>query len=264
MISISKLSSLPEKTQLRKIAALLKGAEQSLSVNGTPDRNLLRGLFTLVETRGCFSDFSASAKEKLNRFISDREEFSREETARLCNAVRHGLYRYLGIDQADWDFIDSSGNLDAASRNVLQFKVYLDDVRSPFNVGSIFRSAEAFGVSEILLSPATPLPSHPRARRSAMGCTDIIPWRQVGVEAVASYEGIFALEVGGIPLDRFTFPKKGIVLVGSEELGLSPEACELADRNLGRVSIPLGGAKASLNVGVAFGILMYHWFRAIS
>jgi len=264
MISIAKLSSLPEKTRLRKIAAMLKGTEQSLSANGAADRDLLRGLFTLVEGSECFPGFSAAVKEKIDRFVSGQGESGREETVRLCNAVRHGLCRYLGIDQADWDFLDSGGKLDVASRSVLQFKVFLDDIRSPFNVGSIFRSAEAFGASEIILSPATPLPSHPRARRSSMGCTEIIPWQQAGVESLASSEGIFALEVGGIPLDRFAFPKKGIVLVGSEELGLSPEACELADRNLGRVSIPLGGAKASLNVGVAFGILMYHWFRAIS
>jgi TrmH family RNA methyltransferase len=76
--------------------------------------------------------------------------------------------------------------------------------------------------------------------------------------------GVFALEIGGTPIDSFDFPPSGVVLVGSEELGLSPEALQLADRQCGRVSIPLGGAKRSLNVSVAFGILMHAWHRALT
>ena len=60
------------------------------------------------------------------------------------------------------------------------------------------------------------------------------------------------------------FPVAGVVLVGSEELGLSPEALRLADEKRGRVSIPLAGAKRSLNVSVAFGILMYAWQASLS
>jgi TrmH family RNA methyltransferase len=75
--------------------------------------------------------------------------------------------------------------------------------------------------------------------------------------------GIFALELGGSPIGEFAFPARGIVLVGSEELGLSPEALRLADRSLGRVSIPQAGAKRSLNVAVAFGILMQRWFSVL-
>jgi TrmH family RNA methyltransferase len=76
--------------------------------------------------------------------------------------------------------------------------------------------------------------------------------------------GVFALELGGTPIDRFNFPRGGVVLVGSEELGLSPEAIRLADAQGGRVSIPLGGAKRSLNVSVAFGILMHAWRRSLT
>jgi TrmH family RNA methyltransferase len=75
---------------------------------------------------------------------------------------------------------------------------------------------------------------------------------------------VFALELGGTPIDTFTFPREGMVLVGSEELGLSSEAIRLADTQCGRVSIPLGGAKRSLNVSVAFGILMHAWRSALT
>jgi TrmH family RNA methyltransferase len=68
---------------------------------------------------------------------------------------------------------------------------------------------------------------------------------------------VFALETGGTPLRDFVFPREGIVILGSEELGVSPEALERAE--YGRVSIPMTGIKASINVGVAFGILVYAW-----
>lgn len=70
---------------------------------------------------------------------------------------------------------------------------------------------------------------------------------------------LFALEQGGTPLGSFVFPVRGVVIVGSEELGVRPELLRRADGSAGRVSIPLPGAKSSLNVGVALGILLNAW-----
>ena len=70
---------------------------------------------------------------------------------------------------------------------------------------------------------------------------------------------VFALESGGTKLTEFDFPDKGIMIVGSEELGVSPESLAVADASLGRVSIPIYGAKGSLNASVAFGIAMQAW-----
>ena len=60
---------------------------------------------------------------------------------------------------------------------------------------------------------------------------------------------------------RFQFPEKGICIIGSEELGVSPQAIKRAE--YGCVSIPMKGLKASLNVGVAFGILMQKWVESL-
>jgi TrmH family RNA methyltransferase len=70
------------------------------------------------------------------------------------------------------------------------------------------------------------------------------------------------LETGGTAINEFVFPKQGIVIIGSEELGVSPEALERA--TYGRVTIPMKGIKASLNVGVAFGILMQAWVASLN
>jgi TrmH family RNA methyltransferase len=139
-------------------------------------------------------------------------------------------------------------------------RAYLEDIRSPFNVGSIFRSADAFGVSELLVSGFTADPAHPRAIRSAMGATEVVPWRRGGLESLALDGEAFALELRGEPIDSFTFPERGMVVIGSEELGVSPEAMALCRRT---VSIPMLGAKGSLNVGVAFGVLMSAWRRSL-
>jgi TrmH family RNA methyltransferase len=60
-------------------------------------------------------------------------------------------------------------------------------------------------------------------------------------------------------MEQFSFPLRGIMIAGSEELGVSPEALAAADASLGRVSIPSFGAKGSLNVSTAFGIAMQAW-----
>jgi TrmH family RNA methyltransferase len=72
-----------------------------------------------------------------------------------------------------------------------------------------------------------------------------------------SWRPFIALEVGGEPLDSFTFPETGTLLVGSEELGLSSAARDAADYT---VSVGMAGVKGSLNVSVACGIALHTWF----
>jgi len=116
----------------------------------------------------------------------------------------------------------------------------------------------------VILSPRTPLPTLPRAERTALGATHVVPWEVAEMGTLSGRPRVFALETGGTPLREFSFPTEGIVILGSEELGVSPEGLELAEHSLGRVSIPLAGAKRSLNVSVAFGILMQAWVAALS
>jgi len=186
---------------------------------------------------------------------------------RAINCVKHILLAETGRDQADWDFT-VQGALDPKKRQVFEgMTVYMEDIRSPFNVGSMFRSAESFGVEKIILSPLCADPRHKRAQRTAMGCTDIVPWERQDLFSVGQPPlpyPVFALETGGIPLAEFPFPRKGLLIAGSEELGVSPRALAAADASLGRVSIPIYGAKASLNVSVAFGIAVNSWARKIA
>ena len=101
-----------------------------------------------------------------------------------------------------------------------------------------------------------------------MGCVDIVPWERrdffAAPETAELPFPVFALETGGTPLAEFPFPRRGLLIAGSEELGVSPRALAAADASLGRVSIPCYGAKASLNVSVAFGIAVQTWGQEIA
>ena len=193
---------------------------------------------------------------------------------RILNGVKHLLLNETGRSQADWDFTGSDASLpdgsglDPAKRQVFEgMQVYLEDIRSPFNVGAMFRTAESFGVEKIFLSSFCADPQHRRSQRTAMGCVDIVPWERRNIiserENSALSCPVFALETGGIPITEFPFPRRGLLIAGSEELGVSPAALTAADASLGRVSIPCYGAKASLNVSVAFGIAIQMWAQAI-
>jgi len=272
MIAIFKLEKLHRAHRLRKIASVFAAAERAL-VSGRPlgsgELNYFSDLARLLSRDAAF------APEALEIFDEAAIAFARvapaETQRRALNRARHLLLAETGIAQADWDFIDGEGRLDSARRRIFPgMLVYLDDVRSPFNVGSMFRSAESFGAEKIFLSPFCADPNHARARRSAMGCAEILPWERAAPFGDAgdlepwAQGPVFALETGGAPLSEFPFPRAGLLIAGSEELGVSPEALAASDASLGRVSIPCHGAKGSLNVSVAFGIVMQAWAAALA
>ncbi|WP_062428335.1 TrmH family RNA methyltransferase [Treponema endosymbiont of Eucomonympha sp.] len=193
---------------------------------------------------------------------------------RACNLARNHLLALVGTFPAEWDLIvtphrtaDSANpagearalphaGLVAERPFVPGIMAYAEDIRSPFNLGSIFRTAEAFGVEKLFLSPFCCPAEHPRALRSAMGATSMMNYERKTLAELPDVP-VFALETGGTPLGAFPFPKRGIMVVGSEELGVSPDALKRA--TAGRVAIPLVGLKASLNVGAAFAVAVHAW-----
>lgn len=248
------------------------------AVPRTPDYAALAALAGSLASDG---EFSTAARAELDKAAivfraaaSDAAGESRAagnaensgagpEARRALNALRHILLAETGRSPSDWDFIDYGGNLDPARRRVFSgMRVYLEDIRSPYNVGAMFRAAESFGAEKIYLSPLCADPLHPRAERTAMGCVRAVPWERSALQALSG--PFFALETGGTALRDFVFPKNGIMIAGSEELGVSPEALDLAASSLGRVSIPAYGAKGSLNVSAAFAIAMQAWAETLA
>jgi TrmH family RNA methyltransferase len=262
MFPLRKLAELPFPTRLRKSVRILQAAEQDLTSGRTAPAN---DLFALLDWLGAEPGLPPELRSDLRAWLEEAAGGGEPQALpRALNRARHALLRFLGTEPAEWDLLlPGSEELDRSARRVFPIRVYLEELRSPFNVGAIFRTSEAFGVERILLSPGTPLPTHPRARKTARATVGSLPWETAGLSRLADDPAVFALELGGRPIEEFDFPASGTVLVGSEELGLSPQALRLADRSAGRVTIPLAGAKRSLNVAVAFGILIEHWFSRL-
>jgi TrmH family RNA methyltransferase len=258
MITVKKLYTLKRGTRLRKIIRILEEWERALLDLQLPAPSYLAGLIEKMQED---SDLSGEVCSAVRHLGSCVDLNNTEQVRRLVNALRHALLSQLEISQADWDFIHPGDHQTMDRGKYFEGVVlYLDEIRSPFNVGSIFRTAESLGVEEILLSPGTADPLHPRSKRTSMGCVERIDWKRLDYSSLAERETeFFALELGGSSVHSFPYPKRGVLILGSEEVGVSPECLSLADRSLGRTTIPLYGWKGSLNVSVAFGIGMNHW-----
>jgi len=272
MFSLRKLESLTPKTRLRKLAALLLEAENALAGGAEAARTAggraavdLSLFASVADSPVVRKTFPPHLLENLDR-LSRSLRSAAPDTARIArqlNDLRFGLMRTLGMEAAEWN-LEPPELPPGGERSSLPIRCFLEDIRSPFNVGAVFRTAEAFGVEKVMISRDTPLPTNRRAMRTSRGCERRIPWRVGDLADLQDEKNVFALETGGIPLDAFQLPEEGWVLVGSEELGLSPEALRIAARKSGRVSIPMRGAKRSLNVSVAFGILLWEWSRRLA
>ena len=143
--------------------------------------------------------------------------------------------------------------------------VLLDNIRSCFNVGSMFRAADGAGLSHVHLCGISPTPENPKVSKTALGSEFAVPWtyHTDGHAAVIKLkqEGfrIWALEGGQESQPIFSSVRQLaggplLLVVGNEVSGIDPGILALCDRVL---SIPMEGFKRSLNVAVAFGIAVY-------
>lgn len=272
MIEPGKLWQL-EGGQMRRKLALTFGALerdiQGIAEKGTDYsfKNLPRSEYIKQVSQVLLKDpkLSKESEEQIKKLLSEQPI----NELRLCNFARNELLGIIGTFPAEWDLVIAP-HVQKTDENGLVKKrdffpgvcVYAEDIRSPFNIGSIFRSAEAMGADKVYISPHCIDPEQPRAIRSGMGCIETMVWERLSLDQLPADLPIFTLETGGTDINEFKFPDKGICIIGSEELGVSPEA--LAKATYGRVTIPMKGLKASLNVGVAFGILMQKWVEALS
>ena len=149
-----------------------------------------------------------------------------------------------------------------------ELSLLLDNVRSVFNVGSIFRTADGCGVKEIFLCGITPTPEHAAMKKTALGAEKTIPWRQhnnsllLARELAQTGRPLWALESSAdstdLLADAVEAPPGLILVLGNEVTGVDPGLLALCERTL---HIPMRGSKASLNVATAAGIAAYSLCR---
>lgn len=153
----------------------------------------------------------------------------------------------------------------------LPVAVMADNIRSMHNIGSLFRTADAFMISEIILGGISGCPPHPEIAKTALGAEESVAWRHVGstldeaLRMQAAGWRICVLEqtLDSVPLQKFTpLPgEKYLLVAGNEVHGVSQEIADIADVVL---EIPQRGIKHSLNVSVSAGIALWHFFSHLS
>ncbi|MFC7774381.1 RNA methyltransferase [Flavobacterium sp. GCM10027622] len=145
--------------------------------------------------------------------------------------------------------------------------VVLDDIRSLHNIGSVFRTGDAFLIEKVYLCGITATPPNKEINKTALGATETVAWEykknvlEVIEELKSQDVSVYAIEQveGAIFLDNFTVKsnKKYALVFGNEVFGVNQDAVKLCD---GAIEIPQLGTKHSLNVSVSTGIVIWDLF----
>lgn len=158
---------------------------------------------------------------------------------------------------------------DRSVTHLPQLELLLDNTRSLYNVGSIFRTADGVGIEMIHLCGITGTPDHPKFEKTALGSH--IKWRYYlnGVDAAKALKAqghqLWALEDGPNAVNLFELKsmpqdQKIVLVLGNEVVGVDPEILALCDQTL---VIPMVGEKRSLNVTIACGTATYYLMHAL-
>ena len=140
----------------------------------------------------------------------------------------------------------------------------LDDIRSLYNIGSVFRSADAFRIEKIYLCGITAQPPHKDIHKTALGATESVAWEyfpiaaQLALKLIKEGVKLYAVEQveGAQTLESFQ-PEKNVkygFILGNEVQGVQQALIDLTKR---AIEIPQWGTKHSLNIGVATGIVLW-------
>lgn len=150
----------------------------------------------------------------------------------------------------------------------LPLTIVLDNIRSLHNVGSVFRTSDAFRVERVLLCGITAVPPSSDIHKTALGAEDVVPWQYFAdaMQAVdelrlQGYE-IFAIEQvqESIPLQSFAVEnnRRYAVILGNEVKGVQQQVVDACN---GSIEIPQFGTKHSLNVSVTAGMVIWEFAR---
>ena len=146
--------------------------------------------------------------------------------------------------------------------------IVLDNVRSLSNIGSFFRTADAFRIGEIFLCGITACPPHREIHKTALGAEDSVRWRYFDTtEDACKYlkENNYVINAveqieNSVMLNDYLPVERSAYIFGNEVDGVDDEVLPYCDS---AIEIPQEGTKHSLNVSVSAGIVMYHLFNSL-
>ncbi len=176
------------------------------------------------------------------------------------------------------DHFKKTANKDLDRKSVSEFHatnkmplvIVLDNIRSKHNVGSVFRTSDAFLVNKIYLTGITATPPHRDINKTALGATESVAWEYMESTHTAvkqlKEDGYIIVSVEQaephISLENLTTEKnkKYCLVFGNEVYGVSDEVVRLSDFCL---EIPQSGTKHSLNISVSVGIVLWQFYNVI-
>ncbi len=255
--SQKKFQGLAPAAQIKALDKLTSSLDHALA-SGNPGSELIA---QIRECAGWMAepvpDNVTRLSEELSRTVSPRT--TEQAIVRFQSSLGQSfkdtqlpLKRQEGPRCADLNSLERAG----------QVILILDNLRSAFNVGSIFRSAECLGLSEIWLCGVTAAPPNPALLKTARGTTSRVDWRYFDetVEAVREAQTrryrVYALETAPQAASAFAenFQLPLALILGNESMGVSDEILALCDRI---ICLPVQGWKNSLNVAVACAVCAY-------
>ena len=157
---------------------------------------------------------------------------------------------------------------ESRSQSKIPVLVILDDIRSLNNIGSFFRTADAFCVEKIYLCGITACPPHKDIHKTALGATDVVSWEYCSsiLDLVAELKmknwGIYTIEQATETLElqkiNSLLHTQFALVFGNEVNGVKQEVIDLSD---GVIEIPQFGTKHSLNVSVCAGVVLWEFCK---
>lgn len=196
---------------------------------------------------------------KPNYLLESAEKASLRVAAQIEMAIRQ-----LRADEAE--YLRNTDKEIISARDIQPVAFLLDNLRSAFNVGSIFRTAETGGVKEIVTAGITPHPPNPKLRKTAFSAVDVVASTHFedvmkAVEYLKSngYKiAVMETTEGSQTYTDVEYPHNTVLVVGNELTGVDTRVIELADMV---IQIPTYGIKNSLNVASAAPIVLYEVLR---
>lgn len=190
-------------------------------------------------------------KQEWIEFFSNRFHYHRQQ---LVQKVTEG------------DFLASSKNFCHPNESCKQkthtigWTVVLDNIRSSFNIGSIFRTVDGVGWKSVLLSGYSSTPNNRHVQKISMNSSNWVDWEYTeNLKKWLNSQNlpVIGLETGSNTKDYYNYDwqKAGILILGNEEFGITKDIVKLCQSV---VSIPMYGKKNSLNVSNAFAVIAYH------
>lgn len=254
-----------QKNEIKKVEEIHKlfvGLEQDSS-DGCFDQMFLEELIKLI------TDLSKSADPILQKLSKYKDALTPQMTLRHLATIAVPFERYLKKGMADDEFMISNMDRDHLVTERVPLHFIIDNMRSAFNVGSIFRTADTLGAKKIWLTGYTPTPHQLQVEKAALGAAFVMEWEQKNFttciqDLIKEDFQIIALETSGKALDisvNFNFDKPTAFLIGNERFGLDKDQLEIAHEVR---KIPTYGVKNSLNAAVAAAIAGYEWRKQYS